>query len=266
MRRRSVGLPPVRHAARRSLSSTPPAPPWLPDTQRTAFFTLLRVHDFLVPTDPEAAKNSVDALGRPAGDGLAVVERVKADAGEECDALMAKHTNADFMPQGCDRAPAHLQMAALAVSAHRAMLREAAAGDYGYAAEDFLLARRVVAGALGVHAEADGSTPTGVPVMWLPNRTALTLTFNKEAVLRRMVENFQTDLGLAFEFEPIEPAPSCRMTRCLYTEVLRAEGGPLLMPVFSALHGATFAGVPNFEFEQPEWGGHVVGGCTFRFT
>lgn len=261
-----------RHTAVRYVSSgTGDRSPWLPNAalkkvsegQRSAFFTLLRVHDFLVPADEQAASSSVDALGRPAGEGIEVAERVKRHAAEECDALIAKHAN--LLPEGCERAPAHLQMAALAISAHRAMLREASKVDYyGYAAEDHLLCRRVVAGALGVHAEADGSPPHGSPVMWLPNRIALTLTFDKDKVLRRMVDNFAIDLGRAFELESLEPAPSCRMKYCLYTEVLRAEGEPLLMPIFWALHGATFAGVPGYEFEPPEFGDGDVG-CTFWF-
>ena len=75
-------------------------------------------------------------------------------------------------------------------------MREAARPEYGYAGEDTLKARSVVAGALGVVASADGSAPYGAPVMWLPNRTALLLSWDKPKTLRRMVDNFQTDLGI----------------------------------------------------------------------
>jgi len=235
--------------------------------QRSAFFTLLRTHDFLVLTDPEAAKESVDVLGRPAGNGIEVADRVKADAAEETDALIAKHVSAPFLADGCARAEAHLQMAALALGAKRALLREAQKPEYGFAGEDELKARSVVAGALGVVAPADGSVPYGAPVMWLPNRTAVALSWDKPKTIQRMVDNFHVDLGRAFELEAIEPAPSCRMTRCLYTDFLRAEGEPLLMPVFWALHEATFKGVPGYEFEPPDAGGGLVegDGCTFWF-
>ena len=231
--------------------------------QRSAFFTLLRVHDFLVPSDPAVASASVDALGRPAGIGIEVAEQVKAAAAEETDALMTKHASATFMATDCDRAEAHLQMAALALGAQRAILREAAIRpEYLHGPDDTLKARSVVAGALGVVANADGSQPYGAPVMWLPNRTAVALSWDKPKTIQRMVSNFQTDLGRAFEMEPLEPAPSCRMTRCLYTEFLRAEGEPLLMPVFWALHEATFKGVPEYEFEAPDDAG---AGGTFWF-
>jgi len=235
--------------------------------QRSAFFSLLRTHDFLVPEDPEAAKRSVDVLGRPAGDGIEAAARVKADAADEADALIAKHADSLFMVPQCDRAAAHLQMAALALGAKRALLREAAKPAYGDAAEDALKARAVVAGALGVVAPADGTPPYGTPVMWLPNRTAIALSWDKPKTLRGMVDNFASDLGEAFALSPLEPTPSCRMTRCLYTSFYRAEGEPLLMPVFWALHEATFKGVPGYEFEPPaSGGGEVEGeGCTFWF-
>ena len=112
--------------------------------QRKAFFALLRVQDFLVPADADAAKAAVDALGRPTSTAALVAERIKAEAGEEADALMDRH--ASLLPSDCDRAPTHLQVAALALGAQRAMLREAAKEEYGWAGEETLKARTVTAG------------------------------------------------------------------------------------------------------------------------
>lgn len=230
--------------------------------QRSAFFAVLRVHDFLMPADPDEAKASVDMLGRPSGRLLDVVERVKNECAAEADAISARHIDA---MQDCGRAATHLQLAALALSAQRCLLREAASSsDYVHTGDDTLSARSVVANALGVIAPPDGSVPYSVPAMWLPNRTAVMLSWNRAATIRGMVANFETDLGKGFELSPLEPAPSCQLTRCLYTDFLRDEGEPLMMPIFHALHEATFKGVPGYEFEPPEAG--VEGsGCTFWF-
>ena len=55
-------------------------------------------------------------------------------------------------------------------------------------------------------AAPDGSTPYGAPVMWLPNRTAVLLSWDKQATVARMVDNFKTDLGQASP-NPAEPTP-----------------------------------------------------------
>jgi len=233
--------------------------------QRKAFFATLRVQDFLVPVDAEAAKAALDALGRPTGAAANVAERVKAEAAEEAEDLVSRHAAA-LLPSECHRAPTHLQMAALALGAQRALLREAAKEEYGWAGEDTLRARTIVAGALGVVAPPDGSTPYGAPVMWLPNRAAVTLSWDKQATVRRMVDNFKVDLGQGFDVEPLEPAPSVCMTRCLYTDFCRAEGEPTLAPVFWAQHEATFKGVPGYEFEAPDLaGGDDAARCSFWF-
>ena len=98
-----------------------------------------------MPTDADAAKASLDALGRPTGAAADIAERIKAEAGEEADALYAQHTA--LLPPECHRAPTHLQMAALALGAQRTLLREGAKEEYGWAGEDVLKARSVVAGA-----------------------------------------------------------------------------------------------------------------------
>ena len=162
--------------------------------QRAAFMTILRVHDFLVPEDAAAAKLAIDALGRPAGEGARTAERVKEACAAEADALIAKYLDAPFMVPDCDRAAAHLQMAALAIGAQRSMLQEAASGTYLHTNDDTLKARSVVAGALGVVAPESGEQPYGTPVMWLPNRAAITLSWDKQATLLGMVNNFEADL------------------------------------------------------------------------
>ena len=62
-----------------------------------------------------------------------------------------------------------------------------------------------------------------------------------------------------------------QMTRCLYTDFLREETEPSLLPVFWALHEATFKGVPGYSFDAPEGGvtggeGDDATGCTFWFN
>ena len=59
------------------------------------------------------------------------------------------------------------------------------------------------------------------------------------------------------------------MTRCFYATFLEHEAAArgttaaphVLVPVFQAMHGATFHGVPGFAFE-PDPSGH---GGSFRF-
>ncbi|KAL1514813.1 hypothetical protein AB1Y20_003898 [Prymnesium parvum] len=233
------------------------------DAQRKAFFTLLRVQDFLIPVDAAVAKASLDPFGRPKGAAAEEARRVKEDAAREADALVARHAAA--LPAGCVRAAAHLQMAALAVGAQRTLLQAAAREEYGWGGGETLRARSVVAGALGVVAPPDGSAPYGAAVMWLPNRTAVALSWDKKATVARMVENFKADLGEAFELQPVDPAPSVRMTRCLYTEILRAEGEPMLAPIFWALHEATFKGVPAYSFEPSQEQGDTATVGTFWF-
>ena len=70
--------------------------------------------------------------------------------------------------------------------------------------------------------------------------------------------------------EPLEPEPSRRMTKCFYASFLASEAASadaasdsalVLVPVFQAMHAATFCGIPGFEFE-PDESGH---GGVFRF-
>ena len=101
---------------------------------------------------------------------------------------------------------------------------------------------------------------------------ALTLTgwlfieSRRRSMAVRMMANFETDLGPAFAIEPLDgqPEPSRVMTRCYYHGVLRSEGDDVLTlsPVFTALHGASWSGMPGFEFESDE----ASGRCTFIFT
>ena len=88
--------------------------------------------------------------------------------------------------------------------------------------------------------------------LWLPSR--------RLSMLGRMMANFERDLGAAFTLEALEPAPSRRLTRCFYRDLLAREGEDDLAPVFTALHAATWAGVPGFAFEA-----EADGQCTFLF-
>lgn len=141
--------------------------------------------------------------------------------------------------------------------------------------------RAAVANAMGVVAPPDGSACYEVGGMWLPNRLsflfsgALLWTERRRTLLERMMRNFEADLGAGFEIAPLDlaPSPSRRMTRCFYASFLEHEAAArgvsghataaprVLVPVFQAIHGATFHGVPGFTFE-PDASGH--GGC-FRF-
>jgi hypothetical protein len=214
--------------------------------QRSTFFRMLRMKDCL-PLKDEKEKLS---------DG--VIARVKDEIGREADNLMEK--NASLLPADCERAPAHLQMAALALSAQRTLLRTAAAGDEFKMVDNYEV-RWVVAGALGVVAPPDGAEPWAVPVNYVPNRLSMVITGSiwlpqqRKSMVTRMLANWRIDLGKAFETEPIEPEPSCRMTKCLYTDFLHQAGGEhaeVLIPVFHQLHSATFKGVHNFtSSEEP---------------
>ena len=110
--------------------------------------------------------------------------------------------------------------------------------------------------------------------MWLPNKLAFLFTgaaFLPErrlVIVERMMSNFEVDLGAGFTMEPIDPGPSRRMTTCFYAAFLEKEAdcdaasdARVLMPVFQAMHGATFSGVPGFTFE-PNASGH---GGSFNF-
>ena len=66
--------------------------------------------------------------------------------------------------------------------------------------------------------------------------------------------------------EKLEPSPARRMTRCFYADFLEREEAAaadarVLVPVFQAMHGATFCGIPGFAWE-PDESGH---GGHFRF-
>lgn len=223
--------------------------------QRTAFLRLLEVDRALVPVDPEE-KLPAD-----------VDSRVKSDIEQVADNLIAKHSSS--LPD-CKRAPGHLQLTALAMAAQRTLLQEARGRDAdNYLTTSQLKVRSVVADALGVVAPPDGTAPVAVPVQWVPNRIALTLTgalwlpSRRQSMTERMMNNFEADLGAGFEIEALDPPPSRRLTRCFYRDVLAREGDDVqvLGPVFTALHGVVWAGVPRFEFDAEE-----DGTCTFRFS
>lgn len=214
--------------------------------QRSTFFSMLRVKDCLQLNDEKAKLTD------------AAINRVKDEISREADDLIEKKTS--LLPADCERAPAHLQMAALALSAQRTLLRNAAGGDE-YKMVDNFEVRWVVAGALGVVAPPDGDEPWAVPVNYVPNRLSMVITGSvwlpeqRKSMITRMLSNWRVDLGKAFETEPIEPEPSCRMTKCLYTDFLQEAGGAeaeVLIPVFHALHSATFKGVHRFtSSEEP---------------
>ena len=125
-----------------------------------------------------------------------------------------------------------------------------------------------MADALGVVAPPDGTEPYAVPVQWVPNKIALALTgalwlpSRRTSMVSRMMSNWEADLGEAFTLEEVGPAPSRRLTRCFYGELIAREGEDVaeLAPVFTALHAATWAGVPGFSFAQA-----ADGTCTFTF-
>jgi hypothetical protein len=223
--------------------------------QRFSFFRILRVNDALVP--PELA----EAGEKLSPSDVAAVKRATEEAADE---IIGRHTSR--LPPNCKRAPAHLQMAALALAAQRVLEDEDE--RRGTALIDSKLKMRSwVANACGVYAPPDGVTaPSAVPAMYIPNKIAMTLTGalwlerRRRPMLERMVANFEADLGAAFEIETIEPSPSRRLRRCFYHDLFEVEGEPVLQPVFSAIHETTWAGVPGFRFVR-EQGGQ----CSFLF-
>ena len=203
------------------------------------------------------------------------IAAVKTQIGYTADELFAAHEPS--LPS-CHRAPTHLQMVALALASQR-VLREEARRRNDVVLADVMKVRATVANALGVVAPDDGTPPYEIGGMWLPNKLAFFFTgamflpARRSTILERMMLNFEVDLGEGFEIEALEPSPSRRMTRCLYASFLEVESerddaslaaadARDLMPVFQAMHGATFCGVPGFAFE-PDDSGH--GGC-FRFN
>ena len=151
------------------------------EVQRTTFMSVLRATSVLKPREGGAAL-----------DEAALKKAITAAAAE----LAAEHE--PMLPVDCERAPVHLQMASLAVSAQRALLRAAESGNYEPVSRHEV--RTTVAGALGVFAPPDGSAPSAVPAMWMPNKIATVMTgavffpARKRALLERMVGNFERDL------------------------------------------------------------------------
>ena len=197
-------------------------------------------------------------------------EQILVRIGAAADALCAAHENT--LPN-CHRAPAHLQIAALALASHRVLLSEARSRDDLMVA-NALRVRATVANALGVVAPPDGSDPYEIGGMWLPNKLAFFFTGamflpqRRQSIVERMMHNFEVDLGASFEMAAIDPSPSRHMTRCFYATFLEREAASdptsdarILQAVFQALHGATFCGVPGFTFARAA-NGH--GGC-FQF-
>ena len=230
------------------------------ELQRSTFLRVLQPGRILAPIDPAAKLSEAEAA------------RVKKVIDAEADELIAKHIGS--LPEDCARAPGHLQMAALAMAAQRSLLREAKAdGGETYLTASGLKARWAVADSLGVVAAPDGTRPYAVPIQYVPNTLALAATggyffeSRRRVMTARMMANFETDLGPAFAIEPLDglPEPSRQLTRCYYHEVLKAEGDDVvtLGAVFTALHEATWSGVPGFEFESEEGGGD--GRCKFIF-
>ena len=233
---------------------------------------LLRVRDILSPTNPAMATPRAKVWHV---DNETEV-RIKADVARAADLLFEDH--AEQLPKGCSRAVAHLQMASLALAAQRTLFDAANAPGGEFEPVNTLEVRSVVAGSLGVLAPADGTPPTAVPVMWIPNRLAMLfngaflLSGRKRVLVERMWNNFETDLGAGFAFEPLaDPLPEGaflgqRMKRCLYHEFCREEGAHELAPIFSAMHSATFAGIPGFSFKEELAAREQTGpSWTFRF-
>ena len=228
------------------------------EMQRTAFLQMLRLRmgDVLQPLDPDRGPLAKED-----------VARVTARINDAADALYAAHL--DSLPADCNRASVHLQMASLALAAQRELLQEAKRDDYVLC--NALKVRAAVANALGVVAPPDGTEPEEVGGMWLPNKLSLLFTGalfvpeRRHTIVERMMHNFEVDLGKGFTMVALEPAPSRRMAKCFYASFLEEEAirdptaePRVLVPVFQAMHGATFHGVPGFSFERDE-SGH--GGC-----
>ena len=207
--------------------------------QWKAFFSTLRVKPLLT--------GAVQSL-----EDRVVNEMIETDA----EKLIQEHT--PKLPDGCVRAPVHLQMASLALSAQRTLhrLRVEQCQE-----SNVLEVRQVVAGALGVHAPGDGADPTAVPILQISNQMNMLFAggfFSADRRAKRletMVQNFEKDLGLAFTLEPIEPSPSVQMKQCFYTSFLEAEGEVILCPIFQELHKSTFAGTAGYTFKPDPEGG-----------
>lgn len=212
------------------------------EVQRSTFFKLLRVKDVLQPVDPNR---------KPSDD------EVRAKVGDAADALISRHEPS--LPD-CERAGAHLQMAALALATQRVLIAESRSEHYHL--QSPAIVRETVARTVGVLAPAEGDV-TSVPINWVPNKLAMFFSLTdsrRRATIERMVNNFENDLGKAFELSPIDPAPSRRMARCFYADFFEKEGEPELTPVFQVLHGATFSGVKGFTFRR-----EADNTCTFTF-
>lgn len=228
--------------------------------QRTHFFKQLKVERALVPLESISEEAAIDA------DAIA---NIKAKIEAACDALTERHETS--LPASCARAPGHLQIATLAIAAQRTLLHEARSNADRYMTSSGLKVRSVVADALGVVAPADGTAPKAVAVQYVPNMIALGMTgalwieSRRRSMVERMVDNFQRDLGPAFDVQELEdqPEPSFAVRRCFYASLLREEGEhELLAPLFTALHEPTFSGVPGFEFVAND---EVSGQCSFIF-
>ena len=234
------------------------------ELQRATYLHMLglRMGDVLQPLDAE---------DKEAGATSATVKLIQERIGAEADALYQAH--ADQLPE-CHRAPVHLQMASIALASQRVLQDEAQRDDR--TPFNALKVRTTVANALGVVAPDDGSVPYEVGAMYVPNKVSLFFTgatfipSRRKPITVRMMENFEVDLGAGFSMEPLEPEPSRRMTKCFYASFLASEAASadaasdsalVLVPVFQAMHAATFCGIPGFDFE-PDESGH---GGVFRF-
>ena len=146
-------------------------------------------------------------------------------------------------------------MGVVRFAAHRSLLHEARASDE-YLATSALKVRSVVADALGVVAPPDGTEPFCRPVQWVPTKIALGLTgalwipSRRASMAARMMTNFEIDLDLDSRLSRSSWSPHGRLTRCFYRELLSLESdeeAELLGPVFTAMHAATWAGVPDLN-------------------
>ena len=152
------------------------------------------------------------------------------------------------LPEDCARAPGHLQVAALAMSAQRTLLQEAKSESGDYLTASALKVRWAVADSLGVVAPPDGTEPTAVAVQYIPNSIALSLTgamwieSRRRSMTARMMANFETDLGKGFTIEPIDelPEPSRALTKCFYHDLLKSEERTYRCSrLLTALHAST---------------------------
>ena len=122
--------------------------------QRKVFITMLghQIPKAIVPLD---GAGPLDA---------AVVERVKDATQHAAALLIEKHMNS--LPDGCPRAPAHLQMVSLTIAAQREIFAEARREGSDYQATTQFRVRSSVADLLGVVAPPDGTEPVAVPASW----------------------------------------------------------------------------------------------------